>query len=565
MSKKQIYSLIGALILAFLVRLYFVPAPGYERDIQLFKIWSQTAVQNGVHNVYDKTWCDYPPGYLYVLQATGFVYHLFYPNFDEHTYLFNFLIKFPPILADLLTAIIIFLVLREKLSFKLSLLLMAAYAFNPVIIFNSAYWGQIDSIPTMFTLLAVLALIKEKDRWEWALTALAILIKTQFVVFLPIIILITWKRKGWGALLNGMAMAWLTSVVVLFRFFYYHKIDQVINRILNAVGEYPYLSMNAFNLWWLLSWGKARTILDTNLLMNMWTYRGIGTFLLFMAVALLLWYLFRKEKEEQALYLTCAATFFSFFMLPTEMHERYLFPFFIFLLLAAVGDLKLSIVYALLSLAALLNMYMVLGWAYANNAPLTPLLGSLKIDLIVSVVNAGILFYLLGGIMKEIKFKYVVYFMIGIVVLAGAFYLLRPNKPRYLSDLQPKEFYQQWGSLQKDRSIDGHTLTVNGFMFSKGLGTHANSSITYILGGCYKFIEGSVGLDSEQNRGNKIQFLIFADNKQIFDSGIVQGWIKPKYFKLPVKGVQEIRLEVKDGGDGINCDHADWLDLKATP
>ncbi|MCX5726136.1 MAG: hypothetical protein NT030_02945, partial [Candidatus Saganbacteria bacterium] len=145
MTRNQIMILILILAAAFLLRAYFIPAPGYERDIQLFKIWSQNAAQFGASNVYDKTWCDYQPLYLYVLKAVGSIYRVFYPDFREHTYLFDLLIKLPAILADILISIIIFFFLRRKFSYRVSLAGMSAFAFNPAIFFNSAYWGQMDS------------------------------------------------------------------------------------------------------------------------------------------------------------------------------------------------------------------------------------------------------------------------------------------------------------------------------------------------------------------------------------------------------------------------------------
>jgi len=116
-----------------------------------------------------------------------------------------------------------------------------------------------------------------------------------------------------------------------------------------------------------------------------------------------------------------------------------------------------------------------------------------------------------------------------------------------------------------DRSIDGNSLTVNGFIYSKGIGTHAYSSIEYIIGGRYRFLEGMVGLDDEQNRGNKIEARIYADNKLIYRSGIILGRVKPHYFHLDISGTKELKLVITDGGDGINCDHGDWLLIRALP
>jgi hypothetical protein len=53
--------------------LIFVLNPGYERDIELFKMWGIIGAQYGPDKVYDHYWCDYPPAYLEVLTASEFM------------------------------------------------------------------------------------------------------------------------------------------------------------------------------------------------------------------------------------------------------------------------------------------------------------------------------------------------------------------------------------------------------------------------------------------------------------------------------------------------------------
>ncbi len=365
-----------------------------------------------------------------------------------------------------------------------------------------------------------------------------------------------------------MTVSWITFIFVLLPFFYFHKVSKVIEVILKAVGEYPYLSMNAYNLWWLVSWGKARWVSDTHFFLNLFTYRTLGTILLGIFIILLLKYLFKREKDEQAVFLSCALAIFAFFMLPTEMHERYIVPVFAFLLLAVVKSNSLKIIYGTLSIAAFFNLFLSVLRTYPKNFPLSaPFWQAFPADIIVSVVNVAILIYFLFLLLKDVKinYKHAAYFGGAGLILLGGLYFLKSQAPVYLSDLESKSSYQEWGKLQKDRSVDGNRLTVNGFKYSKGLGTHAYSSITYLLDGRFRFLEGAVGLDDEQRRGNKIEFLIYADKRLIYKSGILGGRQNPRHFYLPVSGVKELSLVVGNGGDGINCDHADWLGIRVLP
>ena len=570
MDKKQILIFITVLLAAFLLRLCFIPSPGYERDVQLFKIWGQTAAQNGVHNIYDKTWCDYPPAYIYVLKSVSSFYSLFHPDFKEHTYLYDLLLKLPAIFSDLLISCLIFFMISDKFTFRSRMLFMSAFAFNPVIIFDSVYWGQIDSVTMLIALLSILALTRNRYYLSWALIALAILIKSQMVILLPIFILITWKRCGFKALMGGFAAFWASSLFILSPFFYFHQVEKVINVFASSVGRYPNVSMNAFNFWWLISKGNGANFWDGQRFLNLFALKTVGYVFLLVFTVLLLKYLFDNEKDEKAVFLSCALALFSFFMLPTEMHERYIVPVFAFLLLAAADDLPMQISYGILSFTGFFNLAIVLAWAYPNNIPLIGrLFPGHFMDITASIINLGALIFFIylisKGSLKKIKIEHLIYALFAIVLVIAVIYPFKTSRAVYLSDMEIKENSQDWGSVQKDKSVEKNRLSVGGYLYSKGIGTHANSTIKYVLGGNYRFLEGSCGLDDEQSRGNKIECLIYADEKMIYDSGIFWGYLNPHYFKVSVKGIKEIKLVVKDGRDGINCDHADWLEVKAIP
>jgi Gpi18-like mannosyltransferase len=549
------------------LRIYFIPFPGYEQEIQNYKIWSQSAVQFGTHNIYDRTWCDIPPVYPYVLNGIGHIYRLFSPKFEYNTYLFQFLIKFPPILADLLISLIIFFFLRKKKnSFSVAFLAMSAYAFNPAVIFSSACWGQMDSIALLFALGAVVALVDRKYFWAWSLIAVGVLTKVQLAVLLPIFVLITWRRKGLKTLLNGMTAFWCAFVFILLPFLRFHQVDRIIDRVFNAAGGYPYLSFCAFNLWWLFRGGPGKWVMDTSLFLNLFSYRTLGNVFLGMVFLLLLGYLFYRDKEEDSVFFGSFLAVFSFFMLATRVHERYAAFSLAFLLLAAVRRRNLRVVYSILSLTAFMNIFIALFWAYPKNFPAPPHLFQLMpADDLISLINISLFFFVLFIIGKATKLKYLGYLLAAVLMIFAGFSLTRTPHPVFLSDLAPKTQYQQSGQLRMDRSTGGNPLTVNGFIFSKGIGTNAYSSLEYDLGGRYRYLEGMVGLDDYASRGNKIEAWIYADNKLIYNSGIFGGWVNPHYFFLKISGTKILKLIISDGGDGIDNDHGDWLGIKVLP
>lgn len=97
-------------------------------------------------------------------------------------------------------------------------------------------------------------------------------------------------------------------------------------------------------------------------------------------------------------------------------------------------------------------------------------------------------------------------------------------------------------------------------MFRRGLGTHAVSRIRYSLAGAFRRFETAFAIDDEARRGRHAQFRILVDGRVAFDSGVVDSGGFPRHANVDVTGARWLTLEVLDGGDGIDSDHADWLE-----
>ncbi len=569
MSAQQLrghYLLLALLTVALLIRIALISGAGYERDIELFKIWSETAALHGITNIHDKTWCDYNPGFLYVLNGIGHLYQLFYPNFDRDTYLFQFLIKLPSILADLAIAAIIYYQLFRQLGYKVALLAATLFALNPAVILNSAYWGQVDSVPTLIALLSIIFLNLGQFRLSTALIAVAILTKTQMVMLLPLILFVIWKRKGAVELVNCLIVAWLSYVAVVFPFFIDGKAHIVVDKLFGAVGAYPYLSLNAYNIWWLLSGGTARDVLDSGYFLGLLSYKSLGLVLLGFFFTLLITYLNNRPLNKSRIFLCCALAFFAFFMLPTQMHERYILPALPFLLIAASGSRSLKLVYCTLSASIFFNLLFVLTKTYPDNFSSLSL-GWLDspIDIVVSVINIQLFAYSTYMLSKDIGVRKVVRVGVIVVFLLSSMLFIRPQKPVLLSDLSPYSVSQDWGEMKVNKSVTEARLSVNGHVFRRGIGTHANSYIDYHIDKRFSVLEGYVGVSYSANVGNRMSFHVIGDKELLFSTDILEGVINPIHFRVPIEGIERIRLVASDGGDGINNDHGNWLQMALIP
>jgi hypothetical protein len=130
-----------------------------------------------------------------------------------------------------------------------------------------------------------------------------------------------------------------------------------------------------------------------------------------------------------------------------------------------------------------------------------------------------------------------------------------------------------WGPVERDLSNgdvdagDGAPLQLRGLTYSKGLGTHAASDVTFNLAGAYTKFLSNVGIDDETEGEGSVVFQLFANGTKVYDSGTIFGNAPVQFVDVNVTGVNQLRLVVTGAGDGIDFDHADWADarLLSTP
>jgi hypothetical protein len=109
----------------------------------------------------------------------------------------------------------------------------------------------------------------------------------------------------------------------------------------------------------------------------------------------------------------------------------------------------------------------------------------------------------------------------------------------------------------------GAPLQIAGKHYDKGLGHHADGSITVLLDGEYVSFDAELGLQPCGATGSVI-FHIYKDGKLAFDSGVLRSTNMAQAIHVPLAGAQELRLEARDAGDGITCDMANWANARLT-
>ncbi|NUN64565.1 DUF2029 domain-containing protein [Pseudanabaena biceps] len=325
------YKFYIGLAIALALHLLLISLPfAFQIDINLFKAWTVNLVQQGFGNFYNYSNCDYPPAYLYILWAIGKTYRIFDPNF-EHTgsILLMAMIKLPPVLADIGSAVLIAKILKPRTTEHQAYAIALIYVFNPLVIFVSAVWGQVDGVLVFLMLWAFDLIQKNYVIRAGLLIATMVIVKPQGL-FLALFLLISqWFRQAWWKWLviafGGLAITWL----IILPFYGIGANSLGVNNLLtpfillyqrlqSTANYYDFASVNAFNIWGWANWVRDYTIFAKI------SYKLIGLASLGILTVWLGIFLYRQHGHFAANCLAAATMLIGCFMLPTRMHERYM-------------------------------------------------------------------------------------------------------------------------------------------------------------------------------------------------------------------------------------------------
>lgn len=364
------------LFVGLLVRILLAKLdPGYDTDMNCFSAWSDWAYKDGLANYYNiqDRFTDYTPGYIYILWIVGWFRHAF-PALTAST----IIVKMPAILFDLATCALIYKVARRHFDEKGAMVLAGFYLFNPVILVDSAMWGQVDSVFTFFIVWMAVLIADHKLIPSYFVFAISILMKPQALVLTPILIYGIldqvffndysakrfFRHLGYGLL----AILFMFVCTIPFHFDQYWitfaaksvtegtktwlpvaataftqatgniliRLVQMLFGVLalytGTLSSYEYATVNAYNFWGMLglNW-HSQTEKALGVTYATW---GMLFIILLVVAATVLCYLNRKKTDGSKYFLIGAFIAAGFFTLSVRVHERYMFPIFALLLLA---------------------------------------------------------------------------------------------------------------------------------------------------------------------------------------------------------------------------------------
>lgn len=409
-----------------LIIAYLLPGSGFATDLEAFDAWARNLAAEGPYGFYQRPFFhDYTPGYLYALWFIGWlvVDVLHAQNWGDTVPFFQaFGLKVVPILADLAIGWLVHSMILELGGRRRVALIGAAVAVvNPISWFDSVVWGQVDSVGVVFMLLGLRELWRDRPERAAIWTVVAVIIKPQLGILIPLVAVVTIRRALWPAggggdpartgrpiriLTTGLA-GYITALALCLPFglsVIELSADPpfvrsgLLQQVAVAAGGYPYLTVNAYNPWalvpsdrgfsladssqWVCDFAGASspTTVGTNsCVFGSAVYGGvpavlIGTGLLLATVALILWIVARRP-DRLTLLVGLAVLALAFFVVPTRVHERYIYPFFALGAILAAVSVRWRPAYLVLSLATFANMYVVLTTLYPDNPSIRDWLG----------------------------------------------------------------------------------------------------------------------------------------------------------------------------------------------
>jgi len=366
---RRAYRWTSALLLAaFVVRVWIAASPGDESNFIAFKAMLDQATRYGIAQVYslDPVYGAYPPWHHYHLWLVGLFYQAFVsPDLYANSLTLNYLIKMPTIVYDMAITVLVMAYAARQRGARVAWWAGAAFALNPAIVYISAYNGQFgDPIYAFYVVLAVVGLLSRNPLALGVGTALAMLTKPQASAFAPFLALgMLWHggrgRAALRPIAQTLAAGAAAAALVLAPFALSGTLPDLIHTVSTTIGHGPRISANAFNIWWLAGWGDAWNINDTRLLIGPLSYRAFSLVLFFgVAYGWIAWRIARA-RSAGGLALLAGFAGMAFFMLPTEIHENYIFPTLALLPLLAVHDRRGWWLAGVLAVTSFLNNAMI--------------------------------------------------------------------------------------------------------------------------------------------------------------------------------------------------------------
>jgi len=260
-SRFSLYIFAFVMLLAAVLRVFLsMLVEGYEVDINCFTAWSLRMANVGpVHFYAPDYFCDYPPGAMLLLWPVGMLLNAVGLS---NRPLVLLIVKLLPVLCDLIGGLLLFQYAKKRIGYPASVAVSVLYLLNPAALVNGAAWGQMDSVLALFILLTAFAAMDRK--WHIAIPCfvVSLLVKPQAVLFAPIGSVVflydLYKRRSerkaiivQAARGLGIALAVAAVIITPFAIGQEKPFTWLFSLYGKTIGSYAYATLNTANLYYL--------------------------------------------------------------------------------------------------------------------------------------------------------------------------------------------------------------------------------------------------------------------------------------------------------------------------
>ncbi len=134
------------------------------------------------------------------------------------------------------------------------------------------------------------------------------------------------------------------------------------------------------------------------------------------------------------------------------------------------------------------------------------------------------------------------------------------ERPYYLpADFKYEEYMFK---VRRDQAQGSGAISLRGKVYAKGLGVHAISRLTFDLNRGYTRFIADVGVDDSAGDLASVEFKVYADDKLVYESGVLRRSTAARTIDLEVLNVRRIRLEVTAADNADIQDRANWANAK---
>ncbi len=353
-NRVVFWILLGAALLLCVLASCLLP---HHIDLDYYNEWGMYLKRNGPASFYADFPSDYPPLFLYFCTAlswfsdiSGIQYAIVYRLFFTLVYV---------------ASVLVVCKIAKELGGVKGQAIPLVYAFTPAVMADGSAWGQSDVFVVLFALLLWYFLYKEKWLVFFGVLLLALLIKTQIVLFAPVVAVWLVYKMVKNKLYWKFVLYALACIVLFYLMYLPFGIEYIrageyfyfIHLFVGQVTHYTWYSANAMNFWAAI----GLNLTEAPPAVMYVSYALVAALSAALAVLVI------RSKHEDRLLIACIMQLVIVCTFCVSMHERYLLPTVpLLLLLCAKNQDKRLHLYA----AAMVSMQfinIVFAWIYKGN------------------------------------------------------------------------------------------------------------------------------------------------------------------------------------------------------